>query len=313
MRDATIDFPTPDEVAEALTLIRDTLPNDPTQDGWIEVRLQVMEGGDWSLHTGDPQADNDHGGFWGADHINYRADCRAAAHIMLEEARDQYLHPRGVTMDWLEHVEKWKDCQRCPLAQQRGLICLARGTLPCEVLFVGEAPGLNEDAGGEPFIGPAGQRLDQIIERALLNSVSYAMTNLVACFPREAKARGENEPERSEILGCRPRLYEFINLGQPKLIVCVGNLTTQYVPTSSTVHRVDIVHPAHILRMPYAQQGFATQKCIVQIRRAYEDAVQAPKQFQPWETEHANPKKRQATRLSARKPAARPDPDTPPW
>ena len=90
MRDATIDFPTPDEVAEALTLIRDTLPNDPTQDGWIEVRLQVMEGGDWSLHTGDPQADNDHGGFWGADHINYRADCRAAAHIMLEEARDQY-------------------------------------------------------------------------------------------------------------------------------------------------------------------------------------------------------------------------------
>jgi len=131
-------------------------------------------------------------------------------------------------MTWEEHVDKWKDCQRCPLAQQRGNICLARGTLPAAVLFVGEAPGSSEDTLGLPFVGPAGQLLDQIIERALPTGTSYALTNLVACYPREAKSRGDNEPERGEILECRPRLIEFVNIARPKLIVLVGNLTDHY-------------------------------------------------------------------------------------
>src|SRR3954471_2435855 len=96
---------------------------------------------------------------------------------------------------WLEHVARWRDCTRCPLSQQRSNIVLARGQVPCDVLFVGEAPGASEDALAQPFCGPAGHLLDQIVERALPPIVSYAMTNLVCCFPREAKAQGDNEPE----------------------------------------------------------------------------------------------------------------------
>lgn len=202
---------------------------------------------------------------------------------------------------WLQHVEKWRGCQRCPLAQQRGRICLARactsqdasgaygGSVRCHVLFVGEAPGSSEDAVGMPFVGPAGDLLDQIRQRALPPNVPCAFTNLVACYPREAKAAKVNEPERSEILACRPRLVEFINLAQPRLIVRVGELAQRYLSFNSGTPLVDIVHPAYILaRLPLAQKRFAVDKCTVQIRNAWEDVVNGPPtQFTPWEYDDA--------------------------
>ena len=172
---------------------------------------------------------------------------------------------------WTDFVEKWKDCTRCPLAQQRDNIVLARGQIPCDVLFVGEAPGASEDVLGLPFQGPAGKLLDQIIERALPIGTTYAMTNLVACFPREAKERGDNEPEVSEIKACRPRLEEFIRLAQPKLIMRVGVLAQDHCQHDvwgkiQGAQVEDIVHPAAILRMPLVQKRMATDKVIVVIR-----------------------------------------------
>lgn len=200
---------------------------------------------------------------------------------------------------WTAHVEKWKDCQNCPLGQQRDRICFARGTLPCSVLFIGEAPGRDEDSLGQPFKGPAGRLLDQIIERALPSDVMYVMTNLVLCFPREAKARGDNEPERGEILECRPRLIEFANIVQPRLVVYVGSLAEQYVKPICTGPSVRIDHPAYILaRLPVAQKGFAINKCVVQIRNAWEDVIQSKtKVFKQWGEHNASPKtKRQELR-----------------
>ena len=220
-------------------------------------------------------------------------------------------------MNWLDHVEKWKDCQRCPLGQQRSNICLARGTVPCDVLFIGEAPGVSEDTFGLPFVGPAGQLLDQIILRTIPSPdlsiwdrlgmhlstpwwvvldtakeqglvimetvwITHALTNLVACFPRNAKTIGENEPEYDEILECQPRLIEFVNLAQPKLIVCVGKLAANYVDHGDTVTCVDIDHPAYILRMSIAQRQMATQKCIVVLRNAVEDILNTTKPFRNW-------------------------------
>ncbi len=177
--------------------------------------------------------------------------------------------------NWLKHVEEWQDCQRCPLAQQRSRVCLARGTLPADVVFIGEAPGISEDTLGLPFVGPAGLLLDKIIERALLPGMTHVMTNLVACFPREAKSRGDNEPERGEILECRPRLVEFVNIAQPRLIVFVGKLAKTYARLSVTMPSVDIYHPSFILsKMPQAQQHMEVQKSIVIIRNALEDLVQ---------------------------------------
>lgn len=199
-------------------------------------------------------------------------------------------HQQVKMVTWNEHVAKWKDCQACPLCQQRFRICLARGTVPCQVCFIGETPGASEDACGLPFYGPAGNLLDKIIERALPPEVTYTLTNLVCCFPREAKDRGDNEPEHNEILACRSRLIEFVNIAQPRLIVCVGALAEQYVDHSDTVLCVDIVHPAAILRMPLAQKQMATQKTVVVLRRTVEDMLQSDRAFTKWGEKYASSK-----------------------
>lgn len=107
----------------------------------------------------------------------------------------------------------------------------------------------------------------------------YALTNLVACFPAEAKARGDNEPELSEIRACKPRLKEFFELAHPKLVVCVGSLASDHVEHDSWgriygARAIDIVHPAHVLRMPLVQKQMAVQRAIVILRNAVGDVVQ---------------------------------------
>jgi uracil-DNA glycosylase family 4 len=200
---------------------------------------------------------------------------------------------------WTDHVAKWKDCKQCPLCSQRDRICLARGTIPADVCLIGEAPGSSEDALGQPFVGPAGNLLDQIIARALPATVTYVMTNLVCCFPAEAKAEGINEPHLSEIKACRPRLVEFINICRPKLIVCVGRLAEEYVDHGDTVRCIDITHPAAILRFPLAQKQMAAQKCIVVIRNAVEFMLASDYTFTKWGERHANltPRDRLRTQL----------------
>lgn len=199
---------------------------------------------------------------------------------------------------WTDHVAKWKDCELCPLWRQRNRICIARGTVPCDVLFIGEAPGASEDAIGKPFIGPAGRLLDQIIERALPAYMKYAFTNLVCCFPAEAKAEGINEPHGSEIKACRPRLYEFINIAQPQLIVCVGALAADHIDHRAGIQCVDVIHPAAILRMPLAQKQMAAQRVIVQLRNAAESITESSRpNFTKWGDQHASiPSERERVR-----------------
>jgi uracil-DNA glycosylase len=158
---------------------------------------------------------------------------------------------------------------------------LARGQVPADIVFVGEAPGASENFLGQPFVGPAGDLLQQIIKQALPPDIRYALTNLVACFPAEAKARGDNEPEQSEILACRPRLVEFINLCRPRLIVCVGTLASNYLPRESTP-TANIVHPAAILRMPKAQKNMAAERSIMVLLGAVQKMLQSSYIFTNW-------------------------------
>lgn len=198
---------------------------------------------------------------------------------------------------WEAFVERWKNCTRCPLHQQRFRICLARGVIPADMVIIGEAPGASEDAMGLPFVGPAGRVLDQIVERALPPAVSWVMTNLVCCYPRDAKMEGTNEPEAEEIQACHQRLVEFVNIARPRLIVCVGNLASQWVDWQGGVKCTHITHPAAILRMPVAQQQMAVQRCVITMRSAVEDMLKSPKQpFTNW----GNPNAYQQTNGSAR-------------
>lgn len=155
---------------------------------------------------------------------------------------------------------------------------MCRGSLPAQVVYAAEAPGLSEDTIGLPLIGPAGKLLDQLIERAeLMAGVTpvKAFMNLVGCMPKDEDKRKRGEPLPAEIEACYPRLRRLLELCQPdlKLIVCVGELsrkeatirewTTQYAPV------VNIVHPAAILRAPVDRKGIATQRCLVALADAF--------------------------------------------
>lgn len=131
------------------------------------------------------------------------------------------------------HRKKWIDCKRCDLCESRTKVVLGpqkHGRIPAPILFIGEAPGASEDVIGYPFIGPAGKLLDIIIERAIDGQHDYAMTNLIACIPKDDEGKKTKEPPDYAIKECQPRLIEFINMCSPDLIVCVGKLATKYVP-----------------------------------------------------------------------------------
>ena len=189
-----------------------------------------------------------------------------------------------------QHAARWQNCQGCDLCAQRKQVVLARGAVPCDLMLVGEAPGMSEDVLGLPFVGPAGKLLDQIVERALsrwrvgdngltYNRVSHCFANLVACFPKEAKQTDNHEPAPEEIEACAPRLRQFVEIADPGIIVAVGRLAddwlhlaladTKFDPSGlGTKPWVQVTHPAAILRMPAAQQSMAARKCIITIEAA---------------------------------------------
>ena len=130
---------------------------------------------------------------------------------------------------------------------------LYRGSVPCDVLLIGEAPGNVEDALGKPFVGPSGKLLDDILKQALPPDLSYAITNVVACIPRDTSQPLEQEkfrqPTKDEIDACKPRLLEFIDIAKPKAIILIGKIAnkTKHV-ASLKLPTLAIVHPAYMLR-----------------------------------------------------------------
>lgn len=184
------------------------------------------------------------------------------------------------------HAARWRGgcgSEHCPPAAGTGMVCLARGSVPCDVLFVGEAPGESENALGRPFVGPAGKLLDEIVRRALAGfdpRPRVAFTNAVGCVPRDEVGGKLHEPDGDQLDACKPRLEEFLALARPRLIVAVGAVARDHLAQgykhslelpSPPPTVVSIVHPAAILRMVIAQQGFETQRAAVIIANAVEE------------------------------------------
>jgi uracil-DNA glycosylase family 4 len=147
---------------------------------------------------------------------------------------------------------------------------------------VGEAPGESENVIGRPFVGPAGHLLDEIIERSIGEArpdLTCAFTNLAACIPYGEDGAKISEPEPVSIRACQPRLKEFLDLAQPRLIVAVGKLAEDWLDSKrrkgvlegSEIPLVAIRHPAAILRSPTAMRYLQVQKCIVTLQDAVED------------------------------------------
>jgi uracil-DNA glycosylase family 4 len=152
-------------------------------------------------------------------------------------------------------------------------VVLARGAVPADILFCGEAPGASEDILGKPFCGPAGKLLDYIIETAIDGQYDYALTNLIACIPLGEDGEKTAQPSEESIKACAPRLLEFVKMCRPRLIVLVGALAAKYAKDFGQVKTIQIVHPAAILRADISTRGLAIQRAIVQLEDALVDGM----------------------------------------
>ncbi len=116
------------------------------------------------------------------------------------------------------------DCHRCPLGDTRTHLVFGVGREDADIMFVGEAPGRNEDLKGEPFVGAAGKLLDELLASIGLHRSDVYIANILKCRPP-----GNRNPEPLEIDTCTPFLREQVRLVSPRVIVTLGNFATRFV------------------------------------------------------------------------------------
>ncbi|MFC4406897.1 uracil-DNA glycosylase [Haloarchaeobius iranensis] len=125
------------------------------------------------------------------------------------------------TMDGLEV----HDCERCPaLCDSRSRIVNGVGPADADVLFVGEAPGANEDEQGEPFVGRSGDVLTEALREVGLDRETVRITNCVRCRPPENR-----DPHTAELANCRPHLEREIDLVDPEVLVTLGKVPAEHL------------------------------------------------------------------------------------
>lgn len=151
------------------------------------------------------------------------------------------------------------DCRLCPLCETRNRTVFADGDPKSRLLFVGEAPGADEDAQGEPFVGRAGQLLTKIIEAMGLRREDVYICNIIKCRPPNNRT-----PEADEIAACQPFLLQQLQAIGPKFICALGGPATQtLLQTKEPISRLrgrfhdfhgipllPTFHPAFLLRNP---------------------------------------------------------------
>jgi len=116
------------------------------------------------------------------------------------------------------------DCHRCPLGDTRTQVVFGVGDASARLVFIGEAPGRNEDLTGEPFVGAAGKLLDELLASIGLDRTRVYIANVLECRPP-----GNRDPQPGEIATCTPFLRRQIELIDPVVIATLGKFATQYV------------------------------------------------------------------------------------
>jgi uracil-DNA glycosylase family 4 len=150
-------------------------------------------------------------------------------------------------------------CRACPLYKTRTNIVFGTGNEEARLVFVGEAPGADEDKQGEPFVGRAGQKLTQIIEAIGLSRPEVYIANVLKCRPP-----GNRNPLPDEIKACEPYLIAQLRLIKPRVICALGTFAAQtLLRTTQSISRLrgrfhtyqgiklmPTYHPAYLLRNP---------------------------------------------------------------
>lgn len=150
-------------------------------------------------------------------------------------------------------------CQKCPLGSTRTKFVFGVGNPNADLVLVGEAPGADEDAQGEPFVGRAGQLLNKILEAISFKREEVFICNILKCRPPNNR-----DPLPEEVASCEPYLWKQLELIRPKLILCLGRIAAQVLlKTNDTLSSMRgkvhdyrgiplmvTYHPAALLRNP---------------------------------------------------------------
>lgn len=122
-------------------------------------------------------------------------------------------------MDWDKLTRQCEACTQCGLCQTRHNVVFGVGPRDADVMFVGEGPGEQEDLQGEPFVGPAGKLLDDMMSIIDLNRDNAYIANIVKCRPPHNR-----DPQEGEQDACIDYLRNQVALIRPKIIVCLGRI-----------------------------------------------------------------------------------------
>lgn len=122
-------------------------------------------------------------------------------------------------LDWKELELACRDCARCGLCQTRHNVVFGVGPKDADIMFIGEGPGEQEDLRGEPFVGPAGKLLDDMLSIIDLSRENCYIANIVKCRPPRNR-----DPQEGEQNACIGFLRNQVALIRPKIIVCLGRI-----------------------------------------------------------------------------------------
>jgi len=142
--------------------------------------------------------------------------------------------------------EQMRDSACCALGETRTNLVFGVGSPDADLMFVGEAPGANEDLKGEPFVGAAGQLLDKLLASIGLKREQVYIANVLKCRPP-----GNRDPLPEEIERCKPYLMEQIDLIKPKVLATLGNHATKLILETNVgitkLHGKQIIRPDYIV------------------------------------------------------------------
>jgi uracil-DNA glycosylase family 4 len=159
------------------------------------------------------------------------------------------------------------NCTKCPLYETRTKAVFGAGNADADLMFVGEAPGAEEDRQGLPFVGRAGQLLNQLLEEIGLSREEVFICNVLKSRPPENR-----DPQPTEIAACEPYLWDQVRLIEPRVVCTLGNFATKLLTGSPTgitrvrgtpqthelggrtVFLLPLFHPAAALRTPSVKE-----------------------------------------------------------
>jgi uracil-DNA glycosylase len=177
--------------------------------------------------------------------------------------------------------EELGDCRRCKLCEKRTNIVFGVGDPHAKLMFVGEGPGADEDAQGEPFVGRAGQKLNEMIHAIGLDRKDVYIANVVKCRPP-----GNRDPEPDEVKTCSPFLFRQIEAIRPAVIVALGSPATKTLLNTKVgitalrgkfgsfrgIPVMPTFHPAYLLRQYTVENRLAVFEDLKAARARIDDA-----------------------------------------